>query len=156
LVALRTVGRRDGGDGSSDLRGKVLLAVLLALFGAAATLFEIPVWAETVRCTEMKAQTEPQGRYGGGGGGGGRGNGAVGQAYGLLNFFYALGMTVGPLLTGFIYDAAGWGRMTLVLGLLCALTAIPAGLCTGGYIWEGWRARDAGTAATDDVPGGEV
>lgn len=109
------------------IRQKVLLAILLGIFGATGTLFEIPVWAEVVRCTEIRVQANPR-QY--------SADGAVGQAYGLLNFFYSVGVTVGPLLTGFIYEAAGWSNMVLVLGILSAFSSVPTILCTGGYIWK--------------------
>lgn len=90
-------------------------------------MFEIPVWAEVVRCTEQRVRDYPR-RY--------TANGAVGQAYGLLNFSFAVGLTVGPLLAGFIYEAAGWSNMVLVLGVLSAVSSIPTVVCTGGYIWN--------------------
>jgi MFS family permease len=105
---------------------KILLGALLAIFGATGTLFEIPVWAEVVRCTEIRVKAKPR-QY--------SAAGAVGQAYGLLNVFYALGMTVGPLLTGFIYQAAGWDNMVLVLGVLSASSTFPTILWTGGYVF---------------------
>jgi MFS family permease len=110
-----------------SVKQKVLLGVLLAIFGATGTLFEIPVWAEVVKCTEIRVAANPQ-QY--------SVDGAVGQAYGLLNLFYALGLTVGPLLAGFVYEAAGWGNMVLVLAIMSAASSIPTILCTGGYIWK--------------------
>lgn len=111
----------------NGMQQKVLLGVFLAIFGATGTLFEIPVWAEVVKCTEIRVKANPR-QY--------SADGAVGQAYGLVNLFYALGVTVGPLLTGFIYEAAGWGTMGLVLGISSAVSTIPTILCTGGYIWK--------------------
>lgn len=106
---------------------KLLLGVFLALFGAFGTLFEIPVWAEIIRCTEIRTKANPR-QY--------SADGAVGQAYGLSNLFYSLGVTVGPLIAGFIYETAGWGNMVLVLGILSVVSAVPTVLCTGGYIWR--------------------
>ena len=120
LILLRLVDHDSVGQ-------KVLLGVLLAIFGATGTLFEIPVWAEVVKCTEIRVQTNPR-QY--------SPDGAVGQAYGLLNLFYSVGVTVGPLLTGFLYEASGWGNMVLVLGILSIVSTIPTILCIGGYIWK--------------------
>ena len=120
---------------------KVLLGAFLALLGAFGTLFEIPIWAEIIRCTEIRTKANPC-QYSAGG--------AVGQAYGLSNFFYSLGFTVGPLLTGFTYEAAGWGNMVLVLGILSVVSTIPTVLCTGGYIWR------RKTERVDGVSGGGV
>lgn len=112
---------------------KVLLGVFLGIFGATGTLFEVPVWAEVVRCTDIRVRANPR-QY--------SADGAVGQAYGLLNLFYAVGVTVGPLLTGFVYEAAGWGNMVLVLAVLSAISTIPTLVCTGGYIWKKQDPRD--------------
>jgi MFS family permease len=106
---------------------KMLLGALLAILGAPGTQFEIPMRAEVVKCTEIRVTANPR-QY--------SAQGALGQAYGLLNFFYAVGVTVGPLLSGFICEAAGWGTMVLVLGILSAISTIPTFLCTGGYIWK--------------------
>jgi MFS family permease len=122
LILLRLIDHNTMGQ-------KLLLGALLAIFGTTGTLFEIPVWAEVVRCTEIRTKANPR-QYRAGAGG------AVGQAYGLLNFFYSLGIAVGPLLTGFIYEGAGWSNMVLVLGILSAVSTIPTVLCTGGYIWR--------------------
>ena len=136
LILLRLVDHDTTGQ-------KILLAALLAVFGATGTLFEIPVWAEVVKCTEIRVAAHTR-QYSAGG--------AVGQAYGLLNLFYALGVTVGPLLTGFIYEHAGWGNMVLVLGVLSAASTIPTVLYTGGHIFR--HEHTAFPAAT--VSGGVV
>lgn len=134
LILLRLVDHNTIGQ-------KVLLAALLAIFGATGTLFEIPVWAEVVRCTEIRVAARPR-QY--------SASGAVGQAYGLLNLFFALGMTVGPLLTGFIYEHAGWGTMVLVLGVLSAASTIPTVLYTGGYIFQRQKTASPITTVSGD------
>jgi MFS family permease len=106
---------------------KILLGALLAILGASGKQFEIPMGAEVVKCTEIRVTANPR-QY--------SAHGAFGQANGLLNFFYAVGVTAGPLLSGFICETAGWGTMVLVLGILSAISTIPTFLCTGGYIWK--------------------
>jgi hypothetical protein len=106
---------------------KMLLGSLLAKFGAPGTQFEIPMWAGVVKCTEIRVAANPRQNSA---------DGAVGQALGLLNFFYAVGVTVGSLLSGFIYEAAGWCTMVLVLEISSAISTIPTCLCTGGYVWK--------------------
>jgi MFS family permease len=106
---------------------KMLLGTLLAVLATPGAQFEIPMWAEVVKCTEIRVTANPR-QY--------SADGAVGQAYGLLNFFYAMGVTVGPLLSGFICEATGWGTTVLVLGILSAISTISTFLCTGGYKWK--------------------
>lgn len=48
----------------------------------------------------------------------------VAQGYALLNMAFAGGQLLGPILGGFIKAHAGWKVMTLVLGLMSAVTAI--------------------------------
>ncbi|KAJ6172311.1 hypothetical protein N7470_001378 [Penicillium chermesinum] len=55
----------------------------------------------------------------------------VAQAYAMFNMAYAGGQLLGPILAGGVRVQAGWGTMTLVLGLVCAVTALPVGLWGG-------------------------
>ena len=45
-------------------------------------------------------------------------------------------MLVGPLWAGLVETSAGWTTMCWSLGLLSAVSAIPAGLLTGGLLWK--------------------
>ena len=56
----------------------------------------------------------------------------VAQAYALFNMAFAGGQLLGPIVAGGIRVRAGWDIMTLVLGLLCGVTAIPTWLYSGG------------------------
>jgi MFS family permease len=62
--------------------------------------------------------------------------GAYAQAYGLFNMAFAGGCMVGPLLAGFIVEDKGWAIMALVLGILSAITAVPACLWLGGWLFK--------------------
>ncbi|KAJ6006673.1 hypothetical protein N7451_004617 [Penicillium sp. IBT 35674x] len=55
----------------------------------------------------------------------------IAQAYALFNMSFAAGQLVGPIMAGPIRVNGGWGTMTLVLGLLAGVTAIPFGLFSG-------------------------
>lgn len=55
----------------------------------------------------------------------------VAQAYALFNMAFAGGQLLGPILAGGIRVWAGWDSMTLVIGLVCGLTAVPMGLYSG-------------------------
>ncbi|KAJ5157656.1 uncharacterized protein N7482_008756 [Penicillium canariense] len=52
----------------------------------------------------------------------------VAQAYALFNMAFAGGQLLGPILAGGMRVWAGWGTMTLILGLLCGMIAIPLGV----------------------------
>ena len=48
-------------------------------------------------------------------------------------------MLVGPLWAGLVETSAGWTTMCWSLGLLSAVSAVPAGLITGGLLWKRGR-----------------
>lgn len=50
---------------------------------------------------------------------------------------------VGPLWAGLVESSAGWTTMCWTLGLLSAISAVPAGLFTGGLLWKRGRKNDA-------------
>ena len=64
---------------------------------------------------------------------------AYAQAYGLFTSAYALGMLLGPLWAGNVAQQAGWGTMSLSLGILSGVCALPAGIWVGGE--GGWFTR---------------
>ena len=71
-------------------------------------------------------------------------NGAFAQGYGLFNIAWAGGSLAGPLLGGFVNDAAGWETFSLVMGVLCGVTAVPTLFYTGGKLTKGdlkWKRR---------------
>ncbi|KAI9703307.1 MAG: hypothetical protein M1836_007873 [Candelina mexicana] len=103
----------------------VTLCVLLILIGISITLVMPPLMAEVTYVVQAKENKNP-GMFGAGG--------AYAQAYGLFNCAFAGGCLVGPIWAGFVEDKAGWGTMAWSLGLLSALSAIPAVIWTGGLI----------------------
>ncbi|KAK2756091.1 hypothetical protein FQN54_005498 [Arachnomyces sp. PD_36] len=105
---------------------KALLCVLLALVGAFTTCFEIPLCVDVLRAVELKGEEDPK-KYGG--------KGAYAQAFGLNNMVWAAGMVVGPIWGGFVFENAGWGTLTWTLGLVSAVSAIPAAIYVGGNIF---------------------
>lgn len=122
LICLRFVDENTVND-------KVILCALLALTGLFLALTFPPVMAEISFVVEAKEKSMlASGRAGFGPGG------AYAQAYGLFNMAFAGGCMVGPLLAGFIVEYRGWSVMALVLGVLSAVTAIPACLWLGGWI----------------------
>jgi len=123
----------------------VLFCAFLALVGLSLTLVIAPVMAEFTLAVRQFETAKP-GRFGP--------NGAFAQAYSLFNVAFAGGSLVGPLLAGFLNRAAGWKVVTLVLGLLCAATAVPTVIYTGGLINKEevklWKTR-RGTANPDEI-----
>lgn len=115
----------------NTLNDKVILCALLALTGLFLALTFPPIMAEISGVVAAKEETMlASGRAGFGPGG------AYAQAYGLFNMAFAGGCMVGPLLAGFIVEDKGWSIMTLVLGILSAVTAFPACLWLGGWLFK--------------------
>ncbi|KAJ8108694.1 hypothetical protein OPT61_g7992 [Boeremia exigua] len=113
----------------NTLEDKIILCALLGLTGLCLTVTFPPIMAEISFVVEAKEKSMlASGRAGFGPGG------AYAQAYGLFNMAFAGGCMVGPLLAGFIVEDKGWTVMALVLGLLSAVTAVPACLWLGGWI----------------------
>lgn len=110
-----------------SLGQKVLLCALLALIGVALTLTNAPLMAEITYVVEAKERQDP-GRFGA--------NGAYAQAYGLFIMAFAAGTLTGPVWSGYVEQAAGWGTMSWSLGLFSISGAIPCFIWTGGLITE--------------------
>lgn len=124
LICLRFVDKNTMND-------KVILCALLALTGFFLALTFPPIMAEISGVVEAKEKNMlASGRAGFGPGG------AYAQAYGLFNMAFAGGCMIGPLLAGFIVKDKGWSVMALVLGILSAITSVPAYLWLGGWFWR--------------------
>lgn len=100
----------------------VLLCGLLALIGLGLTLAFTPLMAEIAYVVEAAEKARP-GMFGA--------KGAYAQAYGLYNVAWAAGQLVGPIWSGYLELAAGWGTMAWSLGLLGGITAVPTLLYMG-------------------------
>ena len=59
-------------------------------------------------------------------------NGPYAQLYGINSMVFSAGLTVGPLVSGALKDAAGYGNMNLVIAVLCLVTAILSFIFIGG------------------------
>ncbi|CZR53304.1 related to vesicular amine transporter [Phialocephala subalpina] len=110
-----------------SLGQKVLLCALLALIGICLTLTNPPLMAEITYVVEAKERQEP-GRFGK--------NGAYAQAYGLFITAFAAGTLIGPVWSGYVEQAAGWGTMSWSLGLFSIAGAVPCFIWTGGLVTE--------------------
>jgi MFS family permease len=135
LILLRLVDHNSIGQ-------KVLLCALLVLIGLGLNLALVPLMAEITYAVQAKAERAPPGRYGK--------NGAYAQAYGLFNMAWAAGSMIGPLLAGLVVEARGWGTATLILAVVCAITAVPTVVWTGGsWFKERKRKRMEGQVAEE-------
>ncbi len=45
---------------------------------------------------------------------------------------YSMGMTLGPLISGFLKEAIGYGNANLVLGCICLVTSVLSFIYIGG------------------------
>ncbi|OAT08046.1 MFS multidrug transporter [Blastomyces gilchristii SLH14081] len=119
----------------NTLYNKIVFCVLLAFSGGLAMLFEVPVQIEIVLSVEEKMR-ENAAHYGE--------QGAYAQAFGLGNLTYALGLIIGPLWSGYAVEGAGWGVVTLTLGIMCCVSAVPAAIWTEGNIFKRKKKPNSG------------
>jgi MFS family permease len=105
----------------------ILFCVLLSFVGLTLTLVLTPLMAEITHIVTDLERDNP-GAFGQ--------TGALAQAYGLFVCSFAGGTVVGPLWAGFVTRKVGWATMWWTLGLLSMLTAIPAVLFTGGWLFR--------------------
>ena len=59
-------------------------------------------------------------------------NGPYAQLYGINSMVFSLGLTAGPLISGSLKDAIGYGNMNVVVAALCLVTAILSFIYVGG------------------------
>lgn len=73
------------------------------------------------------------------------GQGAVAQVFGLQSMAHFGGFALGPVIGGFVSFRYGWNFMTLLLGLLSIITAVPmlrlSRPVTYGYVSDSERSR---------------
>lgn len=89
---------------------------LLGLIGLLINLCVPALFVETQQVLEDMERSRP-GVFGE--------KGAVAQAFGIQTMAQFLGLTLGPLWGGFSEYQYGWKVMSLSLGLLAGVTAIP-------------------------------
>lgn len=101
---------------------KVLLGALLALLGFALTLCGTPLMAEITYAIEAEEARSP-GIFGE--------KGVYGLGYGLFCTAFALGGSVGSLMSGFIMAGVGWGTLTWALAVWMFGGAVVVALTVG-------------------------
>ncbi|MCJ1466136.1 hypothetical protein MMC07_004755 [Pseudocyphellaria aurata] len=134
LVLLRLVNH-------SGIRQIVLLCALLSILGLTLVVSMLPFFVEVTNVVTTMEKIHP-GVFGE--------RGAFAQAYGLYNCAYAVGILIGPLWGGLIVGKAGWGTVCWSLALLSGVSAVPAALWTGGWIFDK-NATEAGGAGLPET-----
>lgn len=102
---------------------KVLLGALLAILGVTLTFANTPLMAEITYAIDAEEAASP-GVFGK--------NGVYGLGYGLFCTSFALGGSVGSLMSGYVMDGAGWKTLTWVLAVWMASGAVVVALGVGG------------------------
>ncbi|KAG0155851.1 hypothetical protein PDIDSM_3024 [Penicillium digitatum] len=93
-----------------------LLCVILGIVGMCIDLSEPALIVEMQRVLDDMESADP-GVFGG--------RGAVAQAFSLENMAHFGGLALGPMVGGFGEFRSGWNNITLGLGVLSAVTAVP-------------------------------
>ena len=116
LILLRLV--RPGGK--TEI---IVYCALLALCGIGMGVIGSPSIVEASYVVSMYDKTNPD-IFGA--------NGPYAQLYGINSMVFSLGLTVGPLISGSLKDAVGYGNMNIVVAALCLVTAVLSFIYIGG------------------------
>ena len=106
----------------NTIADKVLLSGLLAIGDLGITVIQIMGMTEVSQVIDDSEAQSP-GIFGN--------RSPLAQAYALFNMAFAAGQLFGPLLAGFLRVHTGWKGMTLALGIINAITAVPISIFTG-------------------------
>lgn len=104
---------------------EALLCVLLVMIGFSIALVHASTMLEINLSVQAETALRPE-RFGEGG--------ATAQANSLRNCAIAGGITIGPLLSGFLRDQYGWRTMSMTLGFVSAVAALATFLWLGGTV----------------------
>ena len=116
LILLRLV--RTGGKTQI-----IIYCVILALCGLGMGVIGSPSIVEASNVVQMYNKANPD-FFGA--------NGPYAQLYGINSMVFSLGLTVGPLVSGSLRDAFGYGNMNLFVAALCLVTAVLSLIYVGG------------------------
>ena len=116
LILLRIV--RPGGS-----QQIVVFCVLLTLCGIGFAGIGSPSIVEVAHVIQKYDEANP-GFFGS--------NGPYAQIYGINSMVFSAGLTIGPLLSGALKSAIGYGNMNLIMAIFCLITAILSFLYIGG------------------------
>ncbi|KAJ5626783.1 MFS multidrug transporter [Penicillium herquei] len=105
----------------------ILLVILLLFKGLAVCTVQLVAMTEVFHVIEAY-EAEFPGAFGE--------KSPIAQGYALFNVAMAAGQLLGPLLAGSIKIHAGWGAMSMAMGLVCALASGPF------ILWSGKVSKD--------------
>ena len=111
----------------------IIYCVILALCGLGMGVIGSPSIVEASNVVQMYAKANPD-FFGV--------NGPYAQLYGINSMVFSLGLTVGPLVSGSLRDALGYGNMNIFIAALCLLTAVLSFIYVGGkpnILTKKWR-----------------
>ncbi|KAK5625268.1 hypothetical protein RRF57_000984 [Xylaria bambusicola] len=101
----------------------VLYCAILALNGVGLAVIGSPSVVEASDVVQKYDKANP-GFFGK--------NGPYAQLYGFNSLFFCTGLTIGPVVAGFLKDSIGYGNMNLVFAVLSAITAALSFFIIGG------------------------
>lgn len=101
----------------------IVYCALLALDGIGMAMLNSPSIVEASDVVERYDKSNPE-FFGQ--------NGPYAQLYGFNSLIFSAGLTIGPILSGTLRDAIGYGCMNLVIALISGITAILSFLYVGG------------------------
>ena len=101
----------------------ILYCALLALNGVGLAWIGAPSIVEASDVVQKYDKANP-GLFGK--------NGPYAQLYGFNSLIFSLGLTIGPVVSGALRDAIGYGNMNLVVAILSAITAMLSFVYVGG------------------------
>lgn len=120
----------------NTLSHKAILCIILAVIGMCVDLSEPALLVELQRAIDDMEEEDPAVFTG---------QGAVAQVFGLQSMAHFGGFALGPVIGGFVSFRYGWNFMTLLLGLLSIITAVPmlrlSRPVTYGYVSDSERSR---------------
>lgn len=101
----------------------IIYCVLLALCGLGLAVIGSPSIVEAAHVVQMYNKANPdffgtQGPYA--------------QLYAINSMVFSAGLTLGPLLSGSLKDAIGYGNMNIVVAMLCVITSSLSFIYIGG------------------------
>ena len=101
----------------------IIYCAILALCGVGMGVIGSPSIVEASYVVQLydKANPESFGHQG-----------PYAQLYGINSMVFSLGLTVGPLVSGSLKDALGYGNMNLFIAALCLVTAMLSFIYIGG------------------------
>lgn len=116
LILLRLV--RTGGKPQI-----IIYCVLLSLCGMGLGVIGSPSIVEASYVVQQYAKINPD-FFGV--------NGPYAQLYAINSMIFSLGLAIGPLVSGFLRDAIGYGNMNIVVAALCLVTSTLSFIYIGG------------------------